>query len=61
MKLPQNSDHTEATDPKLSAKKPYEKPAFRFEQVFETRAELRQNGDPGAVLYQPPEFLRAQK
>lgn len=38
MKLPQNSDHTEATDPKLSAKKPYEKPAFRFEQVFETRA-----------------------
>jgi len=39
MGQPEEIEHVVAqTETKTVAKKPYEKPAFRFERVFETRA-----------------------
>jgi hypothetical protein len=38
MNLPHDHQQPESSNPKPAAKKPYEKPAFRFERVFETQA-----------------------
>lgn len=34
----QNSEHKKPTDAQRTGKKPYQKPSFRYEKVFETMA-----------------------
>jgi hypothetical protein len=38
MNLPHDNEQAKSSSPNPVAKKPYEKPAFRFERVFETQA-----------------------